>query len=486
MLGDSTPKRIAPTTWVKVEIRKGENMSNEKIISLQLHKEHVIIESKEFQSLCRKQKEFEASLIEAYENNLISLDEVREKKKMMKKSLEKSVLTLHNAPIHQGKGKDKRWFTTIKTKGGKRNIIKKPTYEEVLEALVEFYGIGKEKYTLRNLYPIWVKNMFAQGGSPNYIYRIDADWRKYYEHDDIVDKAIEQLTINTIRTWLATQITTHHMKSKEFYNMQTIFKQIYKYAYEEELIIRNPFDKISFPKKQYFKGETSKIKRMEKTQREVFKENEIQKIKAIAMQDYLENRNYTTATAALGVLLLFQTGLRVGELVALREENIHEDHIYIECEEQRDYAISIDEKTNEVKCTYMGTKVGSAKTDASYRSVLLTSEAKKIIEMVRKANEENGFHVEDYLFVNAHQRMQENTILKRLYKFCDMANIERRSPHKIRKTFASVLVNSGTMDISEVASLLGHVDEKTLISHYLYSTKDEHTRLARMEECLAI
>lgn len=126
---------------------------------------------------------------------------------------------------------------------------------------------------------------------------------------------------------------------------------------------------------------------------------------------------------------------------------------------------------DKVKCIYNGTKVGKAKTNASFRKVDLTSEAKQIIEMVRNANKENGFKDEDFLFVNATQRMQENTILKRIYKFCDEAFIEKRSPHKVRKTFASILVNDGILDISEVAQLLGHVSEQTLINHYLYPTK---------------
>ena len=102
---------------------------------------------------------------------------------------------------------------------------------------------------------------------------------------------------------------------------------------------------------------------------------------------------------------------------------------------------------------------------------------------MRKAN---GFKDEDFLFVNATQRMQENTILKRIYKLCDEAFIDKRSPHKIRKTFASMLVNKGIMDISEVSSILGHVGEQTLINHYLYSTKSANTRLDRLEQSLAI
>ncbi len=199
-----------------------------------------------------------------------------------------------------------------------------------------------------------------------------------------------------------------------------------------------------------------------------------------------ENPNHSTSGASLGVLLLFCTGLRVGELVAIRTSNIYDDYIWIEEEEQRDYIISIDEKIQKLKCTYNGTKVGKAKTSASFRKVDLTNEAKQIIEMVRNANKENGFKDEDFLFVNATQRMQENTILKRIYKFCDEPFIEKRSPHKVRKTFASILVNDGIMDISEVAQLLGHVSEQTLINHYLYPTKSSETRRERLEKALAM
>ena len=84
------------------------------------------------------------------------------------------------------------------------------------------------------------------------------------------------------------------------------------------------------------------------------------------------------------------------------------------------------------------------------------------------------------------QNKYHNTILKRIYKFCDEAFIEKRSPHKVRKTFASILVNDGIMDISEVAQLLGHVSEQTLINHYLYPTKSSETRRERLEKALAM
>jgi len=460
-------------------------MNYDKINSLQTTNEYGTIKVLEFKELCKNYAKIETSIDEEYLNRIISLDEVREKKDRMKKSLMKAVLEIHTAPITQGAGKDKRWFTPVK-KGGKRVIIKKNTYEDVLAELIDFYGIGQNIPTLRNLYPKWVKYKLNLGATTSYIRRIHFDWEKHYLDDPIIDKDIRRLTVNEIRSWLGAFISTKKLSCKDYYNMQTIFKQIFAFAYADHIITENPFNEISFPRKQYFKGETSKTRKMAQSKKEVFTEEDIKKIKVIAMQEYLSNPHYTTATAGLGVLLLFQTGLRVGELVALRNSDIDDNYINITAEEQREYNVIIDEKSNEVKCVYKGTAVGAAKTDAAYRQIPLTAEAKYLINLIRKTNKENGYKTEDFLFVNANQRMQENTILKHIYKYCDRAFIDRRSPHKARKTFASLLINNGHMDLSEVALLMGHTNEKTLINHYLFSTKETSTRLSRMEASLVV
>lgn len=442
---------------------------------------HAIIGASDFSKLYDyyNNKVFDAN--ELFKNKTIELDEVRNVKNEMTKNLRQAVLEIHKAPVTKGKGNDTRWFTPIR-KGGKRVIIKKTTHDEVLDALIDFYGVGQDACTLKCLYPKWIKKKLSQGSAPSYIRKIDGTWRKFYEHDKIVNQSLRYMRMNTIKSWLIRQKEQYDLDSKAFYNMQTIFKQIFEFAMEEDLIEKNPFDKIVFSKKVFFKGEQSKTRRLQSSRKQVFLRDEEPIIEHVAMEMYLENKSFTTATAPLGVLLLLQTGLRVGELVALRERDIEEDAIHVELEEQRHYKIDIIDGV--VKCKYKGTRVGKAKTDASYRTIPLTTRAKELIALVRQTNMENGFHFEDFLFVNANGRMQENTILKHLYRICERANIERRSPHKCRKTFGSNLVNSGNMDLSEVAQLLGHTSEKTLIEHYLYTTRDEGSRRARMEQSL--
>lgn len=111
-----------------MEVQRLDNLSNNK----------KIVEFRKYYAQCQEiEKSFELQV----SNDIITLNEVREKREKMTKSLEKLVLEIHTSNINQGKGKDTRWFTPI-TKGGKRVIIKKNTYEEIIDELIEFYGVG--------------------------------------------------------------------------------------------------------------------------------------------------------------------------------------------------------------------------------------------------------------------------------------------------------------------------------------------------------
>ena len=117
------------------------------------------------------------------ETKLITIDEVREKKNAMKKRLEKLVLDIHPYTIKQMEGKDTRWFTTIKKEGEQRKIIKKNTYEEVIDYLIDFYGVGNEKkkvISLRTLYPQWRDYKMSCTKKITTIRRIEADWKAFY------------------------------------------------------------------------------------------------------------------------------------------------------------------------------------------------------------------------------------------------------------------------------------------------------------------
>lgn len=50
-----------------------------------------------------------------------------------------------------------------------------------------------ESITLRNLYPRWLEDKKLHTNAKTYIFRIEADWNKYYLNNKIIDIPIKKL-----------------------------------------------------------------------------------------------------------------------------------------------------------------------------------------------------------------------------------------------------------------------------------------------------
>lgn len=428
-------------------------MENEKIIRL-----------KEYLNNCKK---IEDSLKLELETKLITIDEVREKKNTMKKNLEKLVLDIHPYAIKQMEGKDTRWFTTIKKEGEKRKVIKKNTYEEIIDYLIDFYGVGNEKkkvISLRTLYPQWRDYKMSCTKKITTIRRIEADWKAFYLQDPIIDIPLKDITSNQITQWLNQKIIKDGItQKKKFYNLITIIKNVFEYAYNEHLIEENTYQRATYRKELLDEYQ----KPSDETQ--VFTNEEREEIISLAYKGFEEHKDQSSY---LAIALLFQTGLRVGELVALEESdyNKEEKTLHISKSEYRDYQINGDHSL-----TYVGVKVGDPKKKASIRTINLSEEACYILDTIIANNKERGQKDGDYIFVYHQKRLQCVGVLKKIYKLCDELNLERRSTHKVRKTILSNMLNmclqENIGDISAIREFAGHVDEATLLRNYVFSTR---------------
>ncbi len=422
-----------------------------------------IIDFKEYLKNCKK---IEDSLKLELETNIISLDEVREKKKLMNKKIQELVLNIHPYSIKQMEGKDTRWFTTVKEEGEKRKIIKKNTREEIIEYLIDFYGVGEKKkdITLRTLYPQWRDYKMSCTKKPTTIVRIEADWKAFYLNDPIIDIPLKKMTSNQITKWLNERIIKDGItQKKKFYNLITIFKNVFEYAYNEHLIEENTYSRATYRKDLFDDFQ----KPSDETQ--VFTDEEKEEIIRLAYKGFEEHKDQSSY---LAIALLFQTGLRVGELVALEESdyNKEEKTLHISKSEHRDYIINEDGSMS-----YSGAKIGDPKKKASVRTLNLSDEACYILDTIIANNKERGQKDGDFIFVYRQRRLQTVGVLKKIYKLCDELDLTRRSTHKIRKTILSNLVNvclqEGIGDISAIREYAGHVDEGTLLKNYVFSTR---------------
>ena len=139
----------------------------------------------------------------------------------------------------------------------------------------------------------------------------------------------------------------------------------------------------------------------------------------------------------LGLLLLFETGMRVGEMCVLKAENITKDGIIINSTE-------IYYKDPETKKTVFEVK-NTPKMGADERTIIIPEHTRTIIKRIRL----------------------------------------ERSTHKIRKTYASKLIDA---DVEEaiIRAQMGHTDIKTTKDYYYYSTQDQKYKESQISKAISV
>lgn len=416
-----------------------------------------------------KENEVSKQLDNWLNTGIIDINVARKIREEMHKKKVEETLKNHKYKIWQGTGKDKRWKTHVPPN---HLIIAKPTKEELVEALVEYYeNINKkdDKSTLKTLYSKWLRKKALYTKSSNYIRRIDNEWNRFYKNSDIVDKPLKELTSVMLDEWIHKTIKENHLTKKKFYNMGIILKEELKYAVELGLIPSNPLEKVEI-KKTIFEREARKPA---KTQ--VFLVDEQKKLEKAAYQDFHE----TNSANALAIIFALQTGLRIGEMVALKYSDIQDDYLYVNRMEVRNQCQ--DEKGFWKNCEY--TIVEHTKSEAGNRKIYLTSKAKEILNLIKETNTKNGFTDGDYIFVDMDGRIHVRALDYRIRKCCKLADIDIKSFHKLRKTYISTLIEHN-VNIDLVREIVGHEDARTTYKNYCYNTQTEDMTKKTLEKAL--
>ncbi len=237
-----------------------------------------------------------------------------------------------------------------------------------------------------------------------------------YNRAFVVFKALHDKQFRGLRTVDFQRIIDQYMEKSHstVSKYKQLVTQMSEWAKREEIITTNFASYITLPK-------------MEVREKEVFSDEEIEK---------LEKDGGETARI---ILMLIYTGMRIGELFSLPLEDYHE--------------------------TYC---IGGEKTDAGRNRVIpIRPEGRPYFRYF-------AYHAEGPLLISGYsgQRVIANFRKRDYYPLLKRLDIERKTPHATRHTYASRARREG-MPPEILQKILGHANYTTTANIYVHSDIEE-------------
>ncbi|MCC8152688.1 MAG: site-specific integrase [Lachnospiraceae bacterium] len=244
-------------------------------------------------------------------------------------------------------------------------------------------------------------------------------------------------------------IYEYELTPKSFSNMRTLVYGIFKLAKKKRLIdfsVTSVVQDMDISRKAF-------RRKVEDPEKEVFSTEEL----PIVMDYLMEHKDIVN----LGLLLIFTSGLRVGELASLKNSDINfRSGIIHVCRTEIRYEDG-KQAVYEVR--------DFPKTEAGIRDVILPTNFVWILKEIRSINPFG-----EYLFERKGERIRTYVFRDRLCYICKKLGIVRKTPHKARKTYGTMLLDGGVEE-SLIISQMGHTDIRTTKKHYYKDrlSKDE-------------
>lgn len=275
---------------------------------------------------------------------------------------------------------------------------------------------------------------------------------------------IQKITKQDYQDFIDKLFTERKLSRSYISTIHIAVNLVFKYAQYIKLVKEIPTENITFPKeKQTIEDiENSSIndKFLEK--------GELQEFLLMAKNKGLDDDLLTFTTLAY-------TGLRVGELLALKWSDV-----------------DFDEHTLRVSKTYYNAKnklseyeLLTPKTESSIRTISIDKIVIDLLLKHKKEQEEiknenkDFYHDENFIFTNnqgyprlvRHVGYRMERLLNMINKDKDEDEKKYLTPHSLRHTHTSLLIEAN-VHIKEIQERLGHSDINTTMDIYAHMTKE--------------
>ena len=393
----------------------------------------------------------------AIENGMLDEASLLDKIEMDKR---KQLLTKHKFKIWQGT--NGKWYTYIEDHDKKTNrkLVKRSSRSDIESvAIEEVKRRTVDKITFKSWYDRWVDRQMKCGRSSNTIHKYKVDYIRMFQGEDIEDMDIRDITSTYLEDFFYRRIIELKLPKQATKGIFGYVNGMYKKAIIDRVVNENPCKYVDI---EYMLVNCSNERKRRMSQR-IFNEDEMKAFVSVLDKHIEKDTDYIQN---YGVKLAIYTGMRVGEIAALKWDNVFLDERYIiVCSEE-----IFEQETHRM---YIADHTKNGKT----RTVPITDNAYDVLREVRKSQMRNGW-LSDYVFANENGRIRAKAISECVRRRCRTAKIPEKSIHSLRRTLNSKMRCNG-VPVTIASSILGH-SEKVNELNYTYDITSTEYKLEVM------
>ncbi len=328
--------------------------------------------------------------------------------------------------------------------GGRK--IQRRHKKDIEDEIVKYYDSRYK--TLRTIYPEYLESRKIEVA--NTTWKKDVyNFNTYIENSKLGDTPLPNISLEDGYTFLNHCKSLYPaMKRKYWHCIRGTLNSMFQYAIDQLYISNNPIHNLK-PKKDFFAPATKT-----KDSDTVFSQSEMVAVTQLAEKDC----ESTGKAEPLGIIVLFNLGLRDGELCALKWRDIefYRGKAYIHI--QREMVAHIDD----TGAAHGFEVLPHCKSEAGDRRIQLNDKAIDTFDRIKLINKANTLPTtdDDYIFLRHHKGeikfCTPRSFDPRLRKYCRQAGMTViKSPHDIRRTVLTNLYNVG-MPLKKIQVYAGH------------------------------
>lgn len=349
------------------------------------------------------------------------------------------------------KRKDGRWMARYKvlTNDGKKeqrtiyghnkDLVAKEMREAIRLADLG-QDINKSSMTLQNYYNYWKDNIAPNRLKPTTIELYD-DYFEKWILPSLGKKRINKITTRDIQLMI-TEKERETGAKRRCQICKDAISSLLHFAVDQNEIIFNPARKVIAPN-------------YEKKEKELLSSCEL----AIFFQTAKKNSSYSLAYE-----LAYYCGLRRGEVLGLRKEDVDSEKLILKVRQQ---IVSLKNKPT----------ILSTKTKTSVRNIPIPIELySKISAFIAKDKSDC-----DLIFhTKTNNPISPNNLARDLNKIIKKANVKHITMHTLRHMACTDMINSGA-SLKTVQTIMGHSNPQVTIDIYQHSnTEDKRDAIKKL------